>query len=531
MTGLNRRQKLFAFLLFHQLLFCLPFGISQAQVPHQDEAVVDSLLFNGQEIPGLEFVIEIDSLDLSPDFANSRFYQSASFPGKWYSDTLGSYVETKALKELIPTERLGGTSIVYVLFKKESNSAAVLEYIDNLIRNELIAPIPATDGGELLLLASKNAFKPFHQIRLRILNDLKMIVLLFSLVLFFLASVFLVVFMFFVKSKKRRTDILTERFKSLCYEPLSNLLFEYELEELKEFSPQKIWGFFPNAQFGSKLFKDVMIQEIISLNKNMKGDFKTKLKLIYRKLNLVSHSFKKLESSHWDVVTTGLVEINEMDVLEAAPIVQKFTHHENFYIRSQAVATYLNISNDMSLQVLVHQTFPLSRWQQMTYFRIIRFSNSQGIKVEVERLFDSYNESVRIFGYRIVRYLGLVDRLEMLSQKYPGATRDEKIEILKCFDAFSYTEALDLVQTDVYTEDASLYVSVMKVLQNIGTDTTQSILIGRIEHLVDFDCLKATIEALKTMNPLVFEKELESSINEEIRQMIAHLQDPILSDV
>jgi hypothetical protein len=531
MTDITKRQKLFAFLLFHQLLFCLPFGISQAQISHQDRPSVDSLLLTGQDISGLEFVVMADSLALSQVSANSRFHQNIKYPGKWYSDTLGSYVEAKALKEQIPANGLGGARIVYILFKKECNSEVLQDYLDNLIRNELISRQSMDDGGELVLLATKTVFKPFHQIRLRILNDLKMIVLLFSLAMFFVASVLLVVFMFFVKSKKRRTEVMTQRFKNLCYEPLSNLLFEVELEDLKEFSVSKICGYFPSAQFDNTLFKDVMIQEIISLNKNMKGDFKTKLKLIYRKLNLVAHSFKKLESSKWDVVTTGLVEINEMDVIEAAPIVQKFTHHENFHIRSQAVATYLNISNDMTLQVLVHQTYPLSRWQQMTYFRIIRFLSSQGTKVQVERLFESYNESVRIFGYRIVRYLGLVDRLDALLEKYPDAGRDEKIEILRCFDLFSYTEALEHVHKDVYTEDKSLYVAAVKVLQNIGTIISQAILIGRIEHLADFDCLKATVEALKAMNPVLVEKELEPSLNEDIRQVIAHLQDPVLSDV
>lgn len=531
MTGFTKRQKLFAFLFLHQLLFSLPFGISQAQIPHQDWAKVDSLLLTGQEIPGLEFVIVADSLFLQADSTIAQFHQDIASPGKWYSDTLGSYVEAKALEQHFPANMRERARIGFVLFQKETNPAALLEYFDNLVRNELLSSGMTGDGGELLLLANRTAFKPFHQIRLRILSDFKMIVLIFSLVLFFLASVFLVVFMFFVKSKKRRTEVMTQRFKNLCYEPLSNLLFEYELDELKGFSAQRIWEFFPNAQAGNNLFKDVMIQEIISLNKNMKGDFKSKLKLIYRKLNLVAHSFKKLESSKWDVVTTGLVEINEMDVLEAAPIVQKFTHHENFHIRSQAVATYLNISNDMTLQVLVHQTYPLSRWQQMTYFRIIRFLTNQGTKVQVERLFDSYNESVRIFGYRIVRYLGLVDRLELLKEKYPQAGRDEKIEILKCFDVFSYTDAIEHVHQDIYTEDRELYIAAVKVLQNIGTVISQTILIERIEYLVDFDCLKATLEALKAMNPVLVEKELESSLKEEIRQMLAHLQDPILSDV
>lgn len=530
MTVVTKRKQLFAFLLLLLLLSPLPITTLLAQSPEQDALSIDSLLRTGQGIPGLEFMLEADSIHFVSDSISVDIhgpYQTQP----WRSDTLTSYSDVLALEDSIGRKWGAETKVVYLLFKRTVDEQAVQEYLDNLIRNELFTPLGERDGTELVLLATKTAFKPFHQIRLRILNDFKMLVLLFSLTMFFLAAVFLVIFMFLVKTKKRRKEVLTQRFKNLCYEPLSNLLFEYELADLKEFSPRKMWEFFPSTEAGNKLFKDVMIQEIISLNKNMKGDFKMKLKLVYRRLGLVDHSFKKLESSHWDVVTTGLVEINEMDVVEAAPLVQKYTHHQNFHIRAQAVATYLNISHDMSLQVLVHQTYPLSRWQQMTYFRIIRFLNSQGSKAEIERLFYSYNESVRIFGYKMVRYLGLVDRLELLLEKYTESGTAEKIEILRCFDSFSFTPSINLVHQDIYSDDPALYLAAVKVLQNIGNLSSQMIMIERIEQLVDFDCIKATLEALKALNPALLRLQFEPSAKKEICQVIAHLQDPILSDV
>lgn len=145
--------------------------------------------------------------------------------------------------------------------------------------------------------------------------------------------------MIFIKARKKEKEILTKRFKDLTYEPLSNLLFEKSLEEIMEYSKQDLEQFLPTNYLSRPLFKTVLIQEIISLNKNMKGDFKLKLKLIYRKLDLHQFTLARLKSKRWDEVATGIVEINEMDLTEALPEMERLVSNKNFYIRSNAVAT------------------------------------------------------------------------------------------------------------------------------------------------------------------------------------------------
>ncbi len=109
----------------------------------------------------------------------------------------------------------------------------------------------------------------------------------------------------------------------------------------------------------------------------MKGEFKEKLKALYRKLDLDKRSIDSLKSNRWDKVTMGLVQINEMDLVEALPRVKYHANSSNFQVRTQAVATLLNLSEKVDLTFLRDQTFPLSLWQQMNYLRIIRFVSHQ----------------------------------------------------------------------------------------------------------------------------------------------------------
>jgi hypothetical protein len=243
------------------------------------------------------------------------------------------------------------------------------------------------------------------------------------------------------------------------------------------------------------------------------------------------HSINKLSSKKWDVITAGIVEINEMDVVEAVEKVKKFAGSENFNVRSNAVATLLNISNDPELKVLVNQDYPLSKWQQMVYFRIIKFINNSQEKVRVDFLFESKNESVRIFGYKLVRYLGLFELLDILLAKYKNATIAEKIEMIKCFDAFSYQDALDLLHRDLYTGDKGLFLGIVGVLQNIGNPISEALLQEKLNSGLDFESKKAVMQTLNALNPEDLAKWNMQSKDTEVHQIYDHLIDPVLIHV
>ncbi|WP_373493918.1 hypothetical protein [Aquiflexum sp.] len=531
-AGLRSLKKLIFTLVFLKLFF-------SGNLVAQDDSItvtgLQSVLENVDEVPGLEFIVYFKTLNDTTDLTLLNLSQHADSVNFWFSDTILLYNQAKELNAGLSLLNEGSGSINYFLFKREVSESGVLEYLDNLIRNELFDPSGIvnnsfTNEGELVLLGTKTAFRPYYKLKVKILSDIKMLLLLACLGMFLIASLIMVLVMFVIKSKKRRKEVLTLRFKNLCYGPISDLLFDDEPERLKQLKREELVCLFPKGHLDIDLFKDVMIQEIISLNKNMKGDFKARLKLIYRKLELDKHSIKKLSFKRWDVVTSGIVEINEMDVIEAVPIVGKLTSHVNFYIRSNAVATMLNISEDMTLKVLADQRYPLSKWQQMKYYRIIKYLNNKG-NVQFDLLFESKNESVRVFGIKLVRYLGLVDRLSVLRQMYRTASINEKIEILKCYDNFNHLEGLDDIHTDLSTSDKTLFLNVVKVLKNLGSEVSQIILMEWFRKTKDFECRLKILDAVNSLNPELVTLSNFSANEEQVNQIIAHLKDPILNHV
>lgn len=518
-------------------LFCfafLFFPLAAQNTDTEDDFVpvpIEEVLLKGKEIPGLRFIYKV-SLPENID-ASGYAMNPPSNTNLWTTDTLNFYLDAKALQDSIYSHHQVLGDIQALLFNEEISQEGIQAYFDNLVKNELyiISAEEATDDsnlGELIILGNKMPFKPFYKLKIQILSDIRMVILISFLVFFVLAAIVLVLIIFIVKTNKRNKDIRVKRFKDLSYEPISNLLFEKSLEEIQEMSKDEIAATLPKNLMKNPLFKDVLIQEIISLNKNMKGDFKQKLKLIYRKLELDKHTLKKLKSKRWDIITTGIVEINEMDVVEAEFQVIKFMNHENFYIRSNAVATLLNISSDSDLKVLAKQKYPLSKWQQMIYYRIIRYTKDNR---NISYLLESENESVRVFGVKLIRYLGLIDQLEILNKYYPQASDPEKIEMLRCFNMFGFVESLDIVYPDLKSKNIDLVKEAIALIQNVGDKISLVALLELCQLTEDFEIKKAAMKAILNLDQLVFDEYFDNSDIEWERKISLHLKDPVLQDV
>ena len=146
-------------------------------------------------------------------------------------------------------------------------------------------------------------------------------------------------------------------------------------------------------------------------------------------------------------------------------------------------------------------------------------------------LFESENESVRLFGIKLVRYLGLVDRLPLLQEKYNASSINEKIEILKCYDVFNHLEGLDDVYRDLFTKDKALLLVAVKVLKNLGSEVSTVILLERLKKTQDFESKMKILEAIYTLNPDYLDIDFLNNQDDETIRIIEHLKDPILNHV
>ncbi len=406
-------------------------------------------------------------------------------------------------------------------------------YLASIIRSGDYEPVlekknPKTD---LVALAYNDPYEPFQKFKILFISDYKLFVVTTIIVFFFLTSTGLTLFMVILKIQKNQRDSLIQKYDQEMLGPLTSIPFELELEEIQAMSDQDIYSYFPKELLQKSLYQEVLAERIIALNKKMKGDFKLKLKSLYVKLGLDKMTLRLLDQNRWDKKTLALVQVNEMDLIDALPKVKTLVNHPHFQVRSQAVATLLNLSSTADLSFLRDLEFPLSNWQQMNYLRIIKFvSNLKPVNLDV--LFDSSNQSVRLFGYKLVRMLGRFDLLEKLSERAPQSNDVEKIEILQTYNSLGAHMEVDFINSCLKSANPDVLKEALDAAASLGDEHSKELiskLLSREE--ITYKIKKQALTALLELDADQFENMVASSPDLEIVALGKHLADPLLKNV
>ena len=508
-------------------------GIAYGQnllIPEAPEDFHDFLILQG-EVPGLTYRF-LTSHEVSQEkLGNDTIYAFIQMDSGLVSRQFSDFSRLNTLEEELRNAYVD-FKIEYLVYSDTETLEGTREYLGNLIRGgDFIVKFEESQpSDDIVSLAAYSPYFPLQKIKLRFVSDLKLLLVTILIVLFFVVALGMIGAMILLKARKNNRENLKKEYDRLIIDPLTSLLFEKELQELIDLDQVTINDYFPQSMLSKALFKDILIERIIGLNKKMKGDFKEKLKALYKKLKLDERSIGALKSKNWDQVAMGLVQINEMDLKEALPKVMSHANSSNFQIRSQAVATLLNLSEEVNLTFLRDQTYPLSLWQQMNYLRIIRFANHYK-KIHVDTLFESKNSSIRIFGYRLVKILGRVDLIEKVAAFAMEVSDEEKIEILEIYEALGAHMEVDFVNFCLTSSNPDLVLAASKAAGSIGNSVSAEILLGLLNSGESSGRVLVYAKSLNNIDKEYLEKVDQEGSNPEITEIKNHILDPLLLHV
>ena len=519
--------------LFLIVFSCAKVGFAQDTLPFTDSTSFFQFLEKQQQIPSFKYrykavpktgentLLEDSVLSFSEGAGDTLVSKSFDDYSSWFQAG-NTYLSQDSL----------GFQPAFLIYDVPSDLTAAQAYVANLWRNkDIFLPEETPEVGEdLVILANLVPYESGNNGRFRFFSDYKLVIVVSLIGFFLVMAIGMILFMVYIKSSHSRREALKEEYENQIIGPLSELLFEKSEEEIDALTQADIYAIFPEKDFKKELFKFVLIEKIISLNKQMKGDFKDKLKRLYKKFKLDEISIGKLKSKRWDKVTNGLVHINEMDLVEALPLVRELTDSSNFYIRSQSIATLLNLSEKVDLTTIKKQPYPLSRWQQMNYLRIIKYLHIQK-SLKIDTLFSAQNQSIRLFGYKLVRMLGRVDLLEQLSELAPEVEDIEKIEILKTYQIIGVHTEAAFVNTCLRSNNIALVKAAARAAGAIGDQASAHILIELLEEKPSFELKMIYMDTLNKLDQSMYEAFVSQSEDQDLSQINDHLQDPLLQNV
>ncbi|MGC1391894.1 MAG: HEAT repeat domain-containing protein [Bacteroidales bacterium] len=184
-------------------------------------------------------------------------------------------------------------------------------------------------------------------------------------------------------------------------------------EQLHQYLLEKYQNLIINYLFGNARIEDfrsiasdtyrrqVLIDQMIDVNINLKGDERNKLLNLYKLLNLDRDSISKAHNRRWHKKIKGFRELAFMNIKDANDAIYKALNSSNEILRMEAQIALVRLSDDNPFEFLSHLTSHFSLWEQITLHELIIQHNLP--IPSFQKWLTSTNPTVVLFALRMIR--------------------------------------------------------------------------------------------------------------------------------
>ncbi len=251
--------------------------------------------------------------------------------------------------------------------------------------------------------------------------------------------------------------------------------------------------------------RQVLIDQMIDVSVNLKGDSREKLMKLYMDLELDGDSMARARSRRWHKKIKGFRELAFMGIREGNDEMHKVLNSRNEILRMEAQIALVRLSDTDHFEFLSHLKRPFSLWEQITLHDLIIQHN---IPVpDFQRWLVSDNPTVAMFALRMIREfkqyeaepeirkvllhrdprvsrlavevagdLGMKTTLETMKRMYKFQEYNNCLEIVKSMGKMPEVSMLGFLKLVLDKEDdVQLQIEAVKAIENMGEVGVQAL--------------------------------------------------------
>lgn len=318
------------------------------------------------------------------------------------------------------------------------------------------------------------------------------------------------VYKFRIKTVKSKIDTFLT---TLVFSEFDKELFSNKIKKFKKKVPfEKIWC------------KEIILNEIINLKQNLKGETANHLHLIYEEFGLFEFSVRLLKKPQWYVKSLGIYHFKALEFTKGEKFVAPYLKHKNRTLSTNAHIALIALTSD-KLNFLMDYPENLSLTSEIKIMDILH-SRKPPMPTNLKDWIHSPNPSIVKLGVKFMVYYNFsipkedVIRLlnfesEIIRREVIIATRNLYIE-----------DAEEILINQFTLEEKKNKVEILTSLGAIGTEVSEQFLSQLLLQTADVDIKLAIIYSLNAINEDYFESSFTD--NAEVMSMTKHVKDPYI---
>jgi HEAT repeat protein len=275
-------------------------------------------------------------------------------------------------------------------------------------------------------------------------------------------------------------------------------LHQYLMEEYQSLIVDYLYGSATHKEFRSiasdSYSRQVLIDQMIDVSANLRGDENKKLLGLYKHLGLDKDSLSRAHDYRWHKKIKGFRELAFMNIKDANNTIYKALNSSNEILRMEAQIALVRLSDDNHFEFLSHLKRPFSLWEQITLHDLIIQHN---IPVpEFKKWLTSPNDSVVIFALRMIREFKQKDAEEGIKNSLLHNSAEVRFLAVQVAGDLGLSSTLEIMKRMYKNQDYKICLEIVRSMGKIP-DTS---MLGFLKLVLDKeDDVQLQIEATKSI--------------------------------
>ncbi|HNR41137.1 MAG TPA: HEAT repeat domain-containing protein [Bacteroidales bacterium] len=250
----------------------------------------------------------------------------------------------------------------------------------------------------------------------------------------------------------------------------------------------------------NKFRRQILIDQMIDVSVNLKGDTENKLQNLYLSLGLDEDSIRRAHDFRWHKKIKGFRELAFMNIKDANDEIRRALNSRNEILRMEAQIALVRLTDHDHFNFLSSLRKPFSLWEQITLhdliiqhdlpvpsfkkwldvenptvvmfaLRMIREFRQKDAEDEVRGLLEHTSPEVRRLAVQVAGDMDMRSTLDIMKRMYKTQDYNTCLEIIKSMGKMpdpSYISFLELVLDK--EDDVQLQIEATKAIENNGEE-------------------------------------------------------------
>lgn len=310
---------------------------------------------------------------------------------------------------------------------------------------------------------------------------------------------------------------LKKKYKAIIQQFLIEIVInDYDKVEIKS----KLKLFSKSIPFNKKWCKIIIINEMIRLRKNIKGDKTIIVSLLYKSLKLNNYSSQLIHDFRPYKKCIGFYHFQMMKYVKGKHQILPYLSSSNDLIRSNANISYIALI-DLSKDEIANIPGSISKLNQIKIMDIF-FELKKEYPKSLDFLLQSDKSSLIELGLKIITYFNNRNESERIIQLLNYPVESVRTEALTAISKLFLKEAEEPILEKINIYSIKAQIKCYWCLAEIGSQITSNFIKSNFENITDADVQLSALFCLIKTNPIVA-KDLAAK-NENYSRMLKHIE-------